>query len=41
MGRYGLPVLSGDGRHVLGWITRESVLNDVAREIGSSPRPWS
>jgi hypothetical protein len=21
----GLPVLSGDGRHVLGWITRESV----------------
>jgi hypothetical protein len=25
----------------LAWITRESVLNDVASEIGSSPRPWS
>jgi hypothetical protein len=30
-------VLSGDGRPLLGRITSESVPNDVAREIGSSP----
>ena len=38
-GRDGLPVLSADGRQVLGWITSESVLHAVAREIGSSPPP--
>ena len=36
-GRDGLPVLSGDGRQVRGWITNASVLQAVAREIGSSP----
>jgi chloride channel protein, CIC family len=36
-GRDGLPVLSDDGREVLGWITNASVLHAVAREIGSSP----
>jgi chloride channel protein, CIC family len=36
-GRDGLPVLSGDGRQVRGWITNDSVLQAVAREIGTSP----
>jgi len=36
-GRDGLPVLSGDGQQVQGWITNASVLRAVAREIGSSP----
>jgi chloride channel protein, CIC family len=36
-GRDGLPVLSGDGRHVRGWITNASVLRAVANEIGLSP----
>jgi CIC family chloride channel protein len=36
-GRDGLPVLSGDGRQVQGWITNDSVLQAVAREIGTSP----
>jgi chloride channel protein, CIC family len=36
-GRDGLPVLSGDGRQVQGWITNASVLQAVAREIGGSP----
>jgi len=36
-GRDGLPVLSGDGRQVQGWITNASVLQAVAREIGTSP----
>jgi chloride channel protein, CIC family len=36
-GRDGLPVLSGDGQQVQGWITNDSVLRAVAREIGSSP----
>jgi chloride channel protein, CIC family len=36
-GRDGLPVLSGDGRQVQGWITSASVLQAVAREIGTSP----
>jgi chloride channel protein, CIC family len=36
-GRDGLPVLSGDGRQVQGWITNASVLQAVAREIGNSP----
>jgi chloride channel protein, CIC family len=38
-GREGLPVLSANGRQVLGWITSQSVLHAVACEIGSSPRP--
>ena len=33
-GRDGLPVLSGDGQQVEGWITGASVLDTVAREIG-------
>jgi CIC family chloride channel protein len=36
-GRDGLPVLSGDGRRVEGWITNASVLDAVARQIGSAP----
>ena len=36
-GRDGLPVLSGDGSQVQGWITNASVLQAVAAEIGSSP----
>ena len=36
-GRDGLPVLSGDGRHIDGWITNHSVLQTVAAEIGSPP----
>jgi chloride channel protein, CIC family len=36
-GRDGLPVLSGDGGQVQGWITNASVLQAVAREIGSQP----
>jgi chloride channel protein, CIC family len=36
-GRDGLPVLSGDGRQVQGWLTNASVLQAVAREIGTSP----
>jgi len=35
-GRDGLPVLSGDGQQVQGWITNASVLAAVAREIGSA-----
>ena len=39
-GRDGLPVLSGDGQQVEGWITGASVLDTVAREIGGlPPRP--
>ena len=37
-GRDGLPVLSGDGTQVLGWITSASVLDAVAGEI-SGPAP--
>ncbi len=37
-GRDGLPVISGDGRRALGWITNRSVLQAVAREIGSAPQ---
>jgi chloride channel protein, CIC family len=37
-GRDGLPVLSGDGREVQGWITNQSVLETVADRIGGSPR---
>ena len=36
-GRDGLPVLSGDGQQVQGWITGASVLDTVAREIGGPP----
>jgi chloride channel protein, CIC family len=36
-GRDGLPVLSGDGRQVLGWITNASVLKAIATQVGSSP----
>ena len=35
-GRDGLPVLSGDGQQVQGWITGASVLDTVAREIGGA-----
>ncbi len=38
-GRDGLPVLSGDGRRVEGWITNHSVLQTVAAQLGSSPPP--
>ncbi|MGH3406339.1 MAG: chloride channel protein, partial [Streptosporangiaceae bacterium] len=38
-GRDGLPVLSGDGRQVLGWITNSSVLQTVAARIGRAPEP--
>ena len=33
-GRDGLPVVSGDGRQVQGWITNASVLDLVAAELG-------
>jgi chloride channel protein, CIC family len=36
-GRDGLPVISTDGSQVEGWITNQSVLQAVARKIGSSP----
>jgi CIC family chloride channel protein len=36
-GRDGLPVLSDDGRHVEGWITNESALQTVTRQIGAPP----
>ena len=35
-GRDGLPVLSGDGQQVQGWITGASVLHAVASEIGGA-----
>jgi CIC family chloride channel protein len=38
-GRDGLPVLSGDGSEVRGWITNASVLRAVAAQIGGSPPP--
>ena len=38
-GRDGLPVLSGDGQQVQGWITAASVLDTVAREISGLPPP--
>ena len=37
-GRDGLPVLSHDGRHLRGWITRNNVLNVLAEQISASPR---
>jgi CIC family chloride channel protein len=36
-GRDGLPVLSADRRQVQGWITNDSVLHAVARDIGTLP----
>jgi CIC family chloride channel protein len=33
-GRDGLPVLSEDGRHIEGWITNQSALQTVTRELG-------
>jgi len=36
-GRDGLPVLSGDGQLVQGWITNASVLRTVAAELRESP----
>ena len=35
-GRDGLPVLSTDGQHLLGWITSQNVLQAVARRIGTT-----
>jgi CIC family chloride channel protein len=36
-GRDGLPVLSADGRQAQGWITTDSALQTIAREIGALP----
>jgi hypothetical protein len=37
-GRDGLPVLSADGRQVLGWVTNASVMRSLAHQIaGSQP----
>ena len=36
-GRDGLPVLSGDGHHVEGWITSTSVLEELGRRVRSAP----
>ncbi len=35
-GRDGLPVLSGDGRQVQGWVTNNRVLQAVARQVSAS-----
>ena len=35
-GRSGLPVLSPDGEHLRGWITRNNVLRVLAERVGSS-----
>ncbi len=35
-GHAGLPVLSHDGEHLLGWITRQNVLGAIAHELGES-----
>jgi CIC family chloride channel protein len=35
-GRVGLPVVSEDGRHLLGWITRHSVLRAVSERVEAS-----
>jgi chloride channel protein, CIC family len=36
-GRDGLPVLSRDGSQAAGWITNDSALRAIAREIGTAP----
>jgi CIC family chloride channel protein len=37
-GRAGLPVLSPDGRHLQGWITRQGVLRVLAERVNASQR---
>jgi chloride channel protein, CIC family len=37
-GRAGLPVISPDGRHLWGWITRHNVLRVLSESVGSSTR---
>ncbi len=37
-GRNGLPVLSSDGQHLRGWITRHNVLRVLAERVSSSER---
>ena len=37
-GRVGLPVLSPDGEHLRGWVTRNNVLRVLADQVGSSAR---
>jgi CIC family chloride channel protein len=37
-GRAGLPVLSPDGQHLRGWVTRHSVLRVLAERVDSSVR---
>ena len=37
-GPAGLPVLSHDGEHLLGWITRQNVLDAIAQRVGASDR---
>ena len=37
-GRAGLPVLSPDGQHLRGWVTRHNVLRVLAERVGSSAR---
>jgi len=36
-GHDGLPVLSADGQHVQGWVTSTSVLQEVGRQIRTTP----
>jgi chloride channel protein, CIC family len=35
-GRDGLPVISGDGQQIQGWVTNTSVLQALARQLGAS-----
>lgn len=35
-GRAGLPVLSPDGEHLSGWVTRQNVLSVMAEQVGAS-----
>jgi len=37
-GRAGLPVLSPDGQHLTGWVTRHNVLRVLAERVGSSAK---
>ena len=37
-GRFGLPVLSPDEKHLEGWITRRNVLHAVSERMGSATR---
>ena len=37
-GRVGLPVLSADGQHLRGWVTRHNLLRVLADRVGSSAR---